>query len=160
MDNSDVEWPRVLAYLEENRKMQSEAMTTCEDGESDCDQEPIAETYEMRVRCDEDQPCEAGTEDEEYGDLPEGTTFYHTWEVQSPLPDITLHTNYNSKFAMFVICGQKGSLHKDIEINLKEFIEEDLTWFQVILLVFNIFIFVAFLFFFESRLQARVTKPI
>ena len=115
----------------------------------------------MLVRCDADaDECVTGTAEEEGSDLPEGTTFYHTWEVQSPLPYINLHANYNEKFAMFVICGQKGSLNKDIEVNLKEFIEEDLTWFQVILLVFNILIFVGFLFFFESRLQARVTKPI
>jgi len=47
-----------------------------------------------------------------------------------------------------------------IEENLEQFIDDDLFWFQLILLFFNILIFIAFLFFFESRLQARVTKPI
>lgn len=61
---------------------------------------------------------------------------------------------------MYVICGQQGTLYATIRENLTQFIEEDLTWFQVILLFFNILIFVAFLFFFESRLQARVTTPI
>ena len=42
MDNPDVEWPRVLRYLEDKRKMQTEAMTKCEDGDSACVPESIA----------------------------------------------------------------------------------------------------------------------
>jgi len=61
---------------------------------------------------------------------------------------------------MYVICGQRGELVDIIEENLREFINADLIWFQLILLCFLILIFVAFLFFFESRLQARVTRPI
>jgi len=61
---------------------------------------------------------------------------------------------------MIVVCGQSASLEDTINENLKEFIDEDLFWFQLILLFFNIMIFVGFLFFFESRLQARVTRPI
>jgi ATP-dependent Zn protease len=61
---------------------------------------------------------------------------------------------------MYVVCGQRGKLYVTIEENLEQFIDDDLFWFQLILLFFNILIFIAFLFFFESRLQARVTKPI
>ena len=48
----------------------------------------------------------------------------------------------------------------DIKDKLRDFINQDLLIFQVILLVFNIFVFVIFLFLFEKRLQKRVTKPI
>ena len=48
----------------------------------------------------------------------------------------------------------------DIKDKLKDFINQDLLIFQIVLLVFNIFVFVLFLFLFEKRLQKRVTKPI
>jgi hypothetical protein len=48
----------------------------------------------------------------------------------------------------------------DIKEKLRDFISRDLLFFQISLLVFNIFVFVLFLFLFEKRLQKRVTKPI
>ena len=86
--------------------------------------------------------------------------YFNTYQEPSPLDGITRHTHYNEKYEMFVVCGQEGKLSKDIKTNLEGFIETDLLWFQIILLFFNVLIFVAFLFFFESRLQIRVTKPI
>lgn len=85
---------------------------------------------------------------------------FNTWEVPSPLRGITEHKNYNPIYAMYVICGQRENLDDTITVNLRNFINDDLFWFQLILLFFNILIFIAFLFFFESRLQARVTRPI
>lgn len=31
--------------------------------------------------------------------------YYHTWEVPSPLNGITLHDNYNTDNAMYIVCG-------------------------------------------------------
>ena len=85
---------------------------------------------------------------------------YNTWQVLSPLPGINTHDNFKDTYKMIVVCGQDGALQEKIGENLNGFIEDDLMWFQIILLFFNILVFVAFLFFFESRLQLRVTKPI
>ena len=87
-------------------------------------------------------------------------TKYDTWKEQSPHPDIKKHDLYEDRYKMYVICGQKDELKTTIKDNLKDFIKRDLTWFQLIGLVFNIIILVIFLLIFERRLQNRVTKPI
>ena len=61
---------------------------------------------------------------------------------------------------MSIVCGQQAEMTVDIKDKLKDFISRDLLFFQISLLVFNIFVFVLFLFLFEKRLQKRVTKPI
>ena len=73
---------------------------------------------------------------------------------------ITTHPNYNTKNEMIVVCGQKAALIDLIKSNLKAFIKTDLIYFQLILLFFNMCIFVGFTWFFERRLQTKVTKPI
>ena len=54
---------------------------------------------------------------------------YRTWQVPSPLNDITEHAHYREEYKMYVVCGQKGSLEDDIHTKLNEFIEGDLMWF-------------------------------
>lgn len=76
------------------------------------------------------------------------------------MKNITNHQHFEEKYMMYVVCGQQQSLKTKIRDNLKAFIRMDLTWFQIISLVLNILLFLIFLFIFESRLQARVTKPI
>ena len=85
---------------------------------------------------------------------------YHTWQVHAPIDGITTHPNYKRDNLMIVICGQKSSLLELIKSNLRAFIKTDLIYFQLILLFFNMCIFVGFTWFFEKRLQTKVTKPI
>lgn len=77
---------------------------------------------------------------------------YRTWQVNAPIDGITTHPNYKDDNLMIVICGQKKSLIDLIQENLKEFIKTDLIYFQLILLFFNMLIFVGFTWFFEKRL--------
>ena len=73
---------------------------------------------------------------------------------------IKTHPNYNSDYEMIVVCGQEASLLDLIKDNLQAFIKTDLIYFQLLLLVFNLMIFITFTMFFERRLQTKVTKPI
>ena len=98
------------------------------------------------------EPIEGTTHTYSHNITLEDGYYYTTWEVPSPLDDVNTHDNYKEENAMFVVCGQQGSLIDVIQTNLEAFIQKDLLWFQLILLAFNILIFVGFLFFFESRL--------
>ena len=54
---------------------------------------------------------------------------YTTWQVPSPLNNITEHAHYREEYKMYVVCGQQGSLEEDINTRLNDFIEKDLMWF-------------------------------
>ena len=68
-----------------------------------------------------------------------------------------VHTLYNERYKMYVVCGQKDSLKVTIQDNLRSFVTRDLTWFQLFGLMVNIIILLMFLFIFQRRLHKRVT---
>ena len=65
---------------------------------------------------------------------------------------IKTHPNYNQDYELVVVCGQEASLLDLIKENLQAFIKTDLIYFQLLLLVFNLMIFITFTMFFERRL--------
>lgn len=65
---------------------------------------------------------------------------------------IKTHPNYNQDYELVVVCGQEASLLDLIKDNLQAFIKTDLIYFQLLLLVFNLMIFITFTMFFERRL--------
>ena len=65
---------------------------------------------------------------------------------------IRTHPNYNLDYELVVVCGQEASLLDLIKDNLQAFIKTDLIYFQLLLLVFNLMIFITFTMFFERRL--------
>ena len=134
------EWNSVVSKIQENMK---EEKATVQKGSFDsvAQNEDPDEKFSDKIKFDDE-------------------VRYNTWQVKAPMEGITRHPNYKDINEMIVVCGQKTSLIDLIQYNLKEFIKTDLIYFQLILLLFNMCIFVGFTWFFERRLQTKVTKPI
>ena len=85
---------------------------------------------------------------------------YHYDYSYSPVQDITHHENFDPKYKMLVVCGQRDSLKQTIRENMISFVEYHLTAFQLIGLGFAIVLFLIFFTFFLQALNKKISKPI
>ena len=83
-------------------------------------------------------------------------------EVQlCPLANITLHSNHRPENRLnVVVCSWKQGLIQLLSERIQKFMNWQLWFFYISTLVFNLIIFMIFLFFFERKLLFAISKPI
>lgn len=90
------------------------------------------------------------------------TSDFPSCEVQSsPLSNFTLFANYKPENKLnVVVCTWKQGLIQLLSERIQKFMNWQLWFFYISTLVFNLIIFIIFLFFFERKLLLSISKPI
>lgn len=82
------------------------------------------------------------------------------WYTYCPLEGVDTHDLYLDDYKMYVIVGHPSSLTETIEENLIVEIQRGIASLIFILIFSVATLFFFFAWFFEKRLQSRVTRPI
>ena len=90
----------------------------------------------------------------------EESSALNIWYASSPLDGVVTHDLYLDDYVMYVIVGHPSQLTTVIEENLIVEIQKGITSLISVLIFSVATLFFFFAWFFEKRLQTRVTKPI
>lgn len=79
----------------------------------------------------------------------------------SPPANITLHANFKAENKLtVVVCQWKQGLIQLLTERITQFMQEQLWVFYGSTFLFNLVVFLVFLFFFERKLRFSLTRPI